>query len=897
MKKLLLATILLFAFFFGNAQNGGWEKTNEATLKGREKMDRIAMPGTYNLFDLDYATFKKVLSTAPLRSAGGNSNLIVAFPNAEGKTEHYRIYEASVMHPELAAKYPELRSYSGQGIETPSATVRFSTTIFGLHAMVLSPKGVLYIDPYTKDAATYISYRKVDLKEDRSFSCEVAENPVKEKAQNFGEGLRAPANNDGVFRTYRLAMASTFEYSNFHIRAAGVANGTDAQKKAAVLAAMVVSMTRINGVYEREVAVTMELVPNNTNVIFLTSNDGLTNNNAGALIGESQTVIDRIIGYNNYDIGHTVSTGGGGLAQLGSICSRSKAMGITGSPAPVGDPYDIDYVAHEMGHQFGGNHIFNGEDGSCDGNANNRTSVEPGSGTTIMGYAGICGGANVQEHSDAYFNAVSLAEIFEVLTSTGCAATNTIANAAPVVPALTNRTIPRSTAFVLKGSNATDANGDALTYTWEQIDGVTNDNLHANTPTSFAIQGPNYRSVVPSTSKNRYFPQLSDVLEGNLYPTWEMTSDVARTLRFAYTVRDNSVLGGQTSRRDVAITVNATAGPFAVTSQDDDNIVWEGGDQQTVTWDVAGTTANGINTATVNILLSTNGGQTFDTVLVANTPNDGSETFTVPANIQAPFCRLMVEAVNNVYYAVNPIDFSVGLIVSTECATYEGTGNVSIPDNTTAFTTSNASVTRVNRVTSVTVNVSADHTNVGDLIFKVKSPASTEVLLWDRQCGTRDNLNVTYSDNGNSFVCGNPTRGTYVPVESLSAFAGQDARGTWQLEFSDIQAQNTGTLNSWSIQVCGYVFTPAAVAEFGLKDFKLYPNPNKGSFNVEFVSVSQKPVMLGVYDMSGRQVYNRSYANTGLFSNNISLGTVQQGVYLVVVQDGNRKETRKIVIE
>lgn len=896
MKKLLLVTILLLVFFNTYAQKGAWEITKEASLKGSEKMARMAMPVAYNLFALDYSAFKQKLSAAPMRSAGITSSLVVAFPNAEGKLENYRIYEAPVMHPDLAAKHPDMHSYTGQGIETPSATVRFSTTIFGLHAMVLSPKGILYIDPYTKDAASYIAYRKADLFEDRSFSCEVLETTGKEKAQSFGQ-QRAPASNDRLMRTYRLAMASTVEYSTFHIRAAGVTNGSDAQKKAAVLAAMVVSMTRINGVYEREVAVTMELVPNNENVIFISGEDNLTNNSSGTLINESQVVIDRIIGFSNYDIGHTVSTGGGGLAFLGSVCSSSKARGITGSAAPVGDPYDIDYVAHEMGHQFGGNHIFNGISGSCAGNNNNDTSVEPGSGTTIMGYAGICGAANVQDHSDAYFNAISLAEIFDVLRDTRCAATNVISNTAPVVPALTNRTIPLGTAFVLRGTTATDVNNDALTYTWEQIDGVTNNAAHSNLPSSGATQGPNFRSLAPSVNKDRYMPQLSSVLQGDLYPAWEITPDVGRTMHFAYTVRDNSVLGGQTSRRDVTVAVSGNAGPFIVLSQGEAGTAWIGGEQETIAWDVAGTDANGINTSRVNILLSTNGGETFDRVLIANTPNDGSETFTVPSDILAPFCRLMIQPVDNIYYAVNAAEFSIGYIVTDDCTTYNGAGGISIPDNVRTFTTSDAVVVNGNSVTSLTVNINASHTNVGDLIFKLRSPQNTEVLFWDRQCGNRDNINVTYNDDGSNLVCASPTRGTYKPVESLSAFTGQDPRGTWQLEFSDNQGADTGTLNSWSMDMCYFIFTPAATAAFGLKDFKLYPNPNKGNFTVEFTSASQSPVVLDVYDMRGRQVYNRSYANTGFVSNNINLGNMQQGVYLVTVQDGSRKETRKIVIE
>lgn len=892
MKKTVLITALLLSFFFGNAQKNLWNKTDLAALSGRETADRIAMPFAYSLFSLNQAEFKQLLATAPLRGSGQVSGVIISFPDGTGTLQQYRIYEAPVLQPGLAAIHTDMRSYTGQGIDTPVATVRFSITRYGLHAMVLSPKGTVYIDPYTKNGDAYIAYRKADLFEDRSFNCEVANGNV--NPHRFGPSQQAPAANDGVLRTYRLALACTTEYAAYHINAAGLGSATDEEKKAAVLAAMVVSVTRVNAVYEREVAVTLQLVDNNQDIIFIDTDD-FSNSNAGSLINESQTVINNIIGSANYDVGHTASTGGGGLAQLGSICGSGKARGVTGLPAPVGDSYDIDYLAHELGHQFGGNHIFNGLGGSCGGNYNNTTSVEPGSGTTIMGYAGICGAADVQQHSDPYFNAITLAEIFSVLNGTSCAVETDLNNDAPVLATLTAKTIPYGTAFVLKGNTATDAQGDALTYCWEQTDGVTNNDAHANQPNSGAVQGPNYRSLPPSENKDRYLPQFSDVLEGNLYPTWEITPDVARALNFALTVRDNNVNGGQTARRNMTVNVTDAAGPFMVTSQAEEGVTWIPGEQETITWDVAGTSANGINAANVNILLSTNGGQSFDVVLAANTANDGDFTFTVP-NIFAPFCRIMVEAADNIFYALNPIDFSVGYYVTNDCINYTGTGGIAIPDNNTAFTTSDLVVGEGSSVSSVTVRVNAAHNYVSDLTFKFVNPSGTEVVLWQNQCGGNNNLNIKFDDSGNPVSCGNPTQGTLLPVGSLADFIGESAVGTWQLAFSDNQSSDVGTLNSWSAEICSYVFTPAAVAGFGLKDFRIYPNPNTGSFTVAFASASQNPISVSVYDMRGRQVFAKGYANTGLFSSNVSLQGAAQGVYMVTVEDGNRKETRKIVV-
>ena len=745
MKRLLFLFASLLIYGAGHAQNGLWQPVNEDKVALLDKTDRVAMPSAYHLFNLDDTKLKAALALAPARNSG-TSSVIIEFPDGEGALQHYRIYEASVMHPELAAKNPDIKSYVGQGIENPAATIRFSTTIFGLHAMVLSPQGTVYTEPFTQDLKNYIVYKKADLKENKAFTCgtvnKLSLNGAEEKT---GETLTT-FSNDATLRTFRLAMACTSEYSEYHFKRAGRANGTVAQKKEAVLAAMAVTMTRVDGVYEKELAITMQLVPNNQDIIFITT-DRFDNVNADNLIEQSQSIITSTIGAANFDIGHTVSTGGGGLALLGVVCvNGEKASGITGSRAPVGDPYDIDFVAHEMGHQFGADHTFNGRGGSCQGNASSSTSVEPGSGTTIMAYAGICDDADIQSNSDAYFNTVSLDEIYQYILTTGCAETTAINNTAPVVSVLSSRTIPKSTPFVLRGSNVIDAQGDALTYCWEQTDAT---GTHVDLPTATATSGPNFRSFPPITSKDRYIPQFGDVLEG-VQSKWEKLPSVARNLNFAYTVRDNNVNGGQTARANMRVIVNSTAGPFVVTSQNAFT-TWEANKPQTITWNVAGTTANNINTATVNILLSTDGGQTFSTVLASATGNDGSETITAPnLSVAATDCRIMIEAVGNIFYAVNEARFSISARLSTE--------------------------------------------------------------------------------------------------------------------------------------------------DFGLKNFSLYPNPNNGSFTIAFSSLSQNNIGVVVYDMRGREVFANSYANTGLFTGTVNLSGAQAGVYMVNVQDGTRKEIRKVVV-
>ncbi|NHM07459.1 secretion protein [Flavobacterium sp. CYK-4] len=647
-KLLLLVAVLLFINSFG--QNPLWNKVSEEAIKSSVKMERASMPSKFELYSLNLDLLKSLLLKAPLDADSTVSNLMIAFPNPKGELSEYRIYEAPIMEKGLADKFPDLKTYTGKNIKNPAETIRFSITVFGLHVMSLSGEnGTFYIDTYSKDLKNYIVYKKQDVNPSKSFQCGVTDNSP-EEFRLIQDQIEKPIQyrtSDGFFRTYRLAMACTIEFAAFHINAAGLASGTLSQKKAAVLSAMVVTMARVNGVFENDMALRMNLVANNDLIVFVES-DSFDNSNSSTLINQSQTVIDAAIGSSNYDIGHTVSTGGGGLAQLNSPCGGSKARGITGQGSPVGDPFDIDYVAHEMGHQWGANHTQNN---AC--NRNSTTAVEPGSASTIMGYAGICA-PNVQNNSDAYFHTISISEMTTFISGTGgtCAVAVANGNAAPTANAGIDYTIPKGTAFILKGAGS-DTNGDTLTYCWEQ----TNNQTSTQPPTQTATTGPNFRSITPSTSPNRYMPPLASVVANVLNPTWEVVPTVARTMNFTLTVRDNRTPnGGQNTTDDMVLTV-ANVGPFLVTSPNT-AVSYVGNTSQTITWDVAGTTANGINCANVDILLSTNGGLTFPITLVAGTPNDGTQAVTIP-NVAGTTNRIMIAGSNHIFYDVSNTNFTI----------------------------------------------------------------------------------------------------------------------------------------------------------------------------------------------------------------------------------------------
>ncbi len=449
---------------------------------------------------------------------------------------------------------------------------------------------------------------------------------------------------EGQLRTYRTAIATTGEYTTFH-------GGT----VAAGLAAVVTALNRVNGVYEKEASIRMVLIANNDLLIYTNaSTDPYSNTNGNAMLSQNITTCNNIIGSANYDIGHVFSTGGGGVAYLGSVCGSQKAGGVTGLPSPTGDPFYIDYVAHEMGHQYGGNHTFNSTTGSCGGgNRNAGTAYEPGSGSTIMAYAGICSPNNLQNNSDPYFVAKSLDEIIQFSNGGGnsCAVVTNTGNNNPVVTlGPGGQTIPISTPFTLTGT-ATDPNNDPLTYCWEQYDLGPAGSWNA--PSGNA---PLFRSFNPVTTGTRTFPKLSSLLN-NVQVIGEVLPTYTRNLSFVLVARDNKAGGGGVGFEYISYAVTASAGPFLVTSPNT-AVTLNANLPQTITWDAANTNIAPVNCANVNIKLSTDGGNTFETTLAANTPNDGNATVNLPM-VSTTTARIKIEAADNIFFDISNTNFSI----------------------------------------------------------------------------------------------------------------------------------------------------------------------------------------------------------------------------------------------
>ncbi|MFL6248355.1 MAG: reprolysin-like metallopeptidase, partial [Thermoanaerobaculia bacterium] len=661
MKNERLSFFLVLSFLAATASasvsnDGLWRSVGEETILASGGGERVLFPRRYRTVALKVDVMRGVLDHAPLEltTAARAAAPVITLPLPDGSYGRFAIQESPIVDAELASQLPDVKTYRAEGIDDPAATARLDLTPAGFHGFILSPSGTVYIDPYRRgDTQHYLSYWRRDYARPDGatpFECDFADvNPPKSEEAAVTHGVPAAARG-AMIRTYRIAMACTGEYAAYH-------GGT----VAAAQAAMVTTMNRINGIYEKEVAVRMTMV-NNASITFTNSiTDPYANTSTD--LAANQVVIDANIGNANYDIGHLVGTGGGGVAYLGVVCETGwKAQGLTGSSSPVGDAFDVDYVAHEIGHQFGATHTFNGTTSSCGGgNREPSSAYEPGSGTTIMAYAGICGSEDLQPHSDPYFHTKSFDEIVAFTGAISCAVQTPSGNAPPFPSAGAAITIPAATPFYLTAT-ATDADGDPLTYCWEEFDLGA-----ASPPNTDNGNRAIFRSFNPVTSPIRMFPKLSDIL-GNTSTFGESLPTTTRTMTFRVTARDN-ITGANVA--STTVNVSSAAGPFTVTAPNT-TVSWTGGSAQTVTWNVAGTTAAPVSCTNVKILLSTDGGNTFPTTVLASTPNDGTQGITVP-NATTATARIRVECVTSPFFDVSNVNFSISTSVPVVATAASGT--------------------------------------------------------------------------------------------------------------------------------------------------------------------------------------------------------------------------------
>lgn len=903
MNKLFFCLgILAMSFSAFSQGNSAWKEVGSTQKTAVNKQNDNIQSDAKRLFALDLNQFRHSLVSG---SAG--QGVSIEIPNSDGKMEQFLVVESSNFVPELQSQYPDIKSYSGTGITDPGASINFSIAPSGVQSMVLRGGSVSeFIDPLSGSKSIYaVSASKTRSKGSLPLTCKTADVVLNQGLTKKTNELKS---SNGVFKTMRLALSCTGEYAQYF-------GGTAAD----ALAGMNATMTRVNGVFNRDLAVKLLLVANESDIIFT---NAASDPYSDASIGmdpikdctgdcpspwnqELQSTLTSKIGEANYDIGHlfAASGGGGDAACIGCVCSAlhntnstpvyslGKGSGYT-SPSnskPEGDLFDIDFVAHEMGHQLGANHIFSYD---VEGTG---VSVEPGSGSTIMGYAGITD-YDIQNHSDDYFSYASIKQIQDNLSIKSCPVKTTLSGQTPTASAGADYTIPKGTPFVLKGT-ASDPNGDVMTYCWEQNDSAASSESGGNSIAyTTKTTGPTFRSFLPSSVTNRYFPAFERTLVGQLSTTWESVSNVGRALNFVFTARDNAASGlAQTYSDAMVVTVDGVKGPFAVTSQNTSGTSWGLGSSQTITWDVNGSNLLS-GSANVNVKMSIDGGQTFPIVLASNTPNDGSEVITAPSTA-AKSCRILIEPTGNIFYALNSTSFTLGYSIQTTCNTYTFAAPYTIPESQTYAERTIVVPASSGEITDVNFNVSFTHTYISDVQIEVVSPNGTTVKLFDKSCGaTNTNLILTYDDLGGTLACGIKTSQTVGPAGVLSAFNGENPQGTWKLRFRDTGVGDSGTIDAASIQICSSAYVPLAVPDSEINNFILYPNPNKGSFTIKYKSENAENLLVTVTDLSGRKFYQKTIKNTGGISEFVQLPNVAAGTYIVTLIDGSRKESAKIIV-
>ena len=569
---------------------------------------------------------------------GGEHRLTLPLP--DGKEVTFSLQPYDLLPADLAAKYPGIRTFKGHDEANPVETGRVDLGPQGFHAMFSHQGRMVFVDPL-RNGEGYAVYYQQDA---HSRLEEEADRVIGSKAGKLARQVLVDGNER---KRYVIAISAAGEYTQYH-------GGT----VEAGLGAITTLLNRVNEVYQRDVAAEFQLASGNDTIIFTdAATDPFFNGDDPSGSGLSDVDVNMQVqavaqtqGLGAFDIGHVVNTGGGGLAGLGVLCTADKSAGMTGSSNPVGDAFFIDYVAHEIGHQFGADHTFNGTTGSCGGgNREASQAWEPGSGSSIMAYAGICGEEDLQANSLPYFHSKSIEQMrAHMATVSSCGTTQSLTNNAPQVAAGNDHVIPANTPFVLKGAG-TDLDNDALSYTWEQIDLGT----ESFSVASMVDDGsrPLFRFVAPTSVPERTLPSLPSLLTNTLAKgeAWPATN---RELNFRLTARDGK---GGVSSDDMKIQVVNTGKAFALTSPLVTPLA--AGQTQTIDWDVAGTNAAPINCSKVDLYMTRDEGVNW-TLLAGGQPNSGSASVAIPAGSDGT-ARLKVACSDNLFFAISPLKLSV----------------------------------------------------------------------------------------------------------------------------------------------------------------------------------------------------------------------------------------------
>ncbi|MFN0203453.1 MAG: reprolysin-like metallopeptidase [Bacteroidia bacterium] len=635
-----------------------WRDVSEVKYSHLQN-DRVIIPSEYRLVSLDLNALQAIQQTTPMEAIVGyglvaKSSQTIELPFPDGSNHLFKLVESPILGAKAASQFPMIHTYLGECMDMKGVTTRITVGPMGLDAIVLgAEEGVFYVTPYVRNNATSDAHISYYRNNDRQYEYACGTEDKIEEEILAGDYSQAKVlAGDCSLRTYRMAISLTGEYTVW-----------SGNSKALALNNLTATVNNISAVYEKTIAVRFTLVTDSSIIYTNAATDPFTTVTfpSSSTLTQNQNSLDNTIGNGKYEIGEVYNKGwNGGLAILSGLCSSTNkgkaACGMDFGQGPFGSSFEV-ITMHETAHLFNVTHTHNSTSGQCgSGNFSAGTSYEAGGGITIMAYNTVCTG-NSYGSAQHFFHIGSIAQMSQKILSTSCQNILTnITNNAPVADVATNAyLIPKSTPFYLT-MTASDADGDALKYNWEQIDANSGSTL---SPQTTNATGPMFRSFAPVNTPTRSLPNLVSYAGGSATP-YEVLPSVARQMKFRGTARDDKAGGGCSDEVNITVSTSATAGPFTVTSQNALGITYtaNGANTTDVTWNVAGTNVSPISCPNVKILLSLNGGLSYPVVVTASTPNDGSETIIIP-NQATTKGRFRVECENNIFFNINTKNFTI----------------------------------------------------------------------------------------------------------------------------------------------------------------------------------------------------------------------------------------------
>ncbi len=881
--RLLLVLVFSSLFVAPVLAQDLWSDADAARAKPYTNARSANLPSTYRLIQLNRSLAATLQQRAPLekpQARTGISNVQFPIPLPDGSMLKTSITESPILSPELQVQLTTVKTYELTDPVTHTLQGRITITPDGITGLLFTATGSVYISPLGKDYPDlHMVYYVKDVPVTSPLLC-----GVKDEVANGQRGSSVLA-GDCQLRTYRLAVVASGGYTYW---AGGQINA---------LTYMTTLVNDISAIYERDVTIRLNLVSNNSIIFTDSTTDpyptvGFPTSGTGSSTLElNHSTLNSTIGSANFDLGIVLNYGwNGGLARLSAVCNNSSkgmaAAGLnfgTGSnplPGPQGAVF-TGVVAHEIGHLFSATHSFAANNGGCAGNTTAASAWEPGGGSTIMAYAGTCSGNYYQFNSDLYFHGGNILQISNFALSTTCPVTSALSNVAPTVSvAASAYTIPISTPFRLDAT-ASDANGNTLYHCWEQMDAGLVTNL---SPQATNTTGPNFRSYPPTTNSYRIFPALSYILSGTGF-AYEVLPSVSRTMTFQDMVRDQAAGGGCTAQTSVAVTTNASAGPFVVTSQNTaTNWTANGTNTATITWNVANTNAAPVNCTAVDILFSTDGGNTFPYTLASNTANDGSEIIIIPS-LPTSSGRIMIRSRNNIFFNINSAYVSIVSSCTANGVTITPSAAVSAPVNSATLNLSLSPVFGSVVALSGTLNNSDPATSlaVNNLSVGSCTTAGNTYRYNTFYFTPSVSGNYTFTRTAASNLIFNLYQGTFTPsspcagmlisngtYNGASVVIGSSI--TYSLVAGFYYTLAVGTFNTGSPALpftYGYTVTPPA----GGNIYSSAPDPGAGfsyayvvvdnsTGNIKAISTTANLSSGATYPVGTYTVYGLSYSNT-----------------------------------